>query len=70
LVLVPKGFLGGDVGAVGPVRLAEGKVGENVKQVGILKLGLELFDVGMEGFLFLLVKLLTSGVNKVVEGYC
>ena len=69
MVLVPKGFLGGDVGAVGPVRLAKGKVGENIKQVRVLKLGLELFDVGVEGFLFLLVKLLTSSVNKVVKGY-
>ena len=51
MVLVPKGFLGGDV---------EG--------VGVLELGLELVDVGVEGFFLPYVKLLTSGVDKVVEG--
>ena len=34
-----------------------------------MKLGFELLDVGMEGFFFLLVKLLTSGVDEIVEGY-
>jgi hypothetical protein len=51
LVLVPKGFLGGDV---------EG--------VGVLELGFGLLNVGVEGFFLLLIKLLTSGVDKVVEG--
>ena len=65
LVLVPKGFLGGDVGAVRPERFAKG----DVDGVWVLEFGLELLNMGVEGFFFHLIKLFTSGVDKVVEGY-
>ena len=69
MVLVPKGFLGGDIRAVRPVGLAKGKVWEGVKWVWVLELRLKLFDVHVEGFFFLLVKLLMSGMDEVVKGY-
>ena len=65
LVLVPKGCLGGDVRAVGPERFAKG----DVDGIWVLELGLGLLDMCMEGFFFLLVKLLTSGMDKIVKGY-
>ena len=65
MVLVPKGFLGGDVGAIGPERFAKG----DVDGIWVLELGLGLLDVCVEGFFFPLVDLLTSGMDEVVEGY-
>ena len=45
-----------------------GCLGGDVEGVGVLELGFGLLNVGVEGFFLLLIKLLTSRVDKVVEG--
>ena len=65
MVLILKGCLGGDVGAVGPEGFAKG----DIDGIWVPELGLGLLNMCVEGFFFLLVKLLASGVDEIVEGY-
>ena len=51
------------------VLVPKGCLGGDVEGVGVLELGLRLHDICVEGFFLPLVKLLTSGVDEVVEGY-
>ena len=47
----------------------KGCFGGDVEGAGVLKLRLGLLDVCVEGYFFLLVKLFSSGMYEVVEGY-
>ena len=59
----------GDVLVLVLGQVPNGFIGGDVEGVRVLKLGLELLDVGVEGFFFVkAVELLTGSVGEVVEG--